>query len=519
MTSDAQKLLKIQNIVNQMIANGESTDYIDNFLAQQGETPDSIAAINRFGAEGVANVRKSNEEFERSKPMRQVKAFIESVPAGERAFSDVVVSMGEEALKDATAGLYGNKWGKEGYERRKQALKEEALRGGYYPLETTARGMSGLAGQVASPIYKAAMLIPGVGQSMLANSLIGPAAYQGIKKYTEGGDALDIAESAAGGAIAGGAGYVAGKMLNKILSKGSGALSGTGSETVDDIVDAGARDSDAFKAGRKMSDYEFSKTMAEKTAGVKKAATDAFAKGKEAISDMPINKGQLFSDYQNAYAEHVSPGGLVDEQANKVYKQAQGMIRKFEKIKKPTVADLHILKRNIGGIDAVPGSLAEQARTELYDITRNAADAATSGQYGQVMEPYAEIVNSLRGISKNPKTNPDWSAQTSAILRKMRTDFGKETFKQLLGQDTYDMILGKLTATPISSRTGMLTALGAIFSGNLPQAVAFGGLTSPRIVGDAAFWIGKNAPTLAETIGPVASAASDFVNPAKLLMP
>lgn len=513
METDAKKLLKVQDAVRQMVANGESTDYIDNFLAQQGETPDSISAINKFGADAVANVRKSREEYESGATRRNIKALAGAIPEGVRAGEDVVFSMGEEALRDLTAGLYGDKFGKEGYERRKQAVKEEARQGGYYPFETVARGLSGATGMFASPIFRLGGSI-----SPLAQALMGPAAYSGIKEFSKGGTPSDIALASAGGAAAGGIGYGIGKGIEKVLTSGAGATSGLGKDIVSDVKDAGARGSKAFKTGQKMSDAEFAQTMNNKVADIKSAATEKFVSGKNAIGNKAVDKVSLLDDYQNAYAGHVSSGGLVNEEAEKVYRTAEKMIEKFLKIKKPTVSDVDMLKRNIGNI-AADTNTALQARTELYNITKNAADLATGGEYGAVMEPFTETMNALVDMGRVSKSAPDWSAQTAGVLRKVKTEFGKETIKKMLGQDTYDMILGKLTSAPLSGKTGVITGLSALLSGNIPFAVGIGSATSPKVVGDVAYWAGKNIPTLAETLGPIAVKSSEVVNPAKLILP
>ena len=513
MEKDPQKLLKIQDAVKQMIANGESPDYIDSFLTQQGESADSIRAINQFGAEKVANARKSTEEYEKGATARYIKNLPSALAAGERAFSDVVVSMGEEALKDASAGLYGNLLGKEGYERRKDAIKEDARQGGYYPLEAVARGLSGATGLFASPIFKI-----GGGVSPLAQALMGPAAYSAIKKGTEGGSAKDIAKAGAGGAIAGGIGYGIGKGLEKFLTSGAGATSGLGSDVAYDVKDAGARGSKAFKAGQKMSDAEFARTMNKRVSDIRETASEQFVKGKNAIGNRVVDKVGLLNDYQNSYAEHVSSGGLVNEEANRVYKAAEKLIRKFDKIKNPTVSDVDMLKRNINDIVA-DSRTAIQARTELANITKDAADLATGGQYSKVMEPFTETMNVLVDLSKISKDVPDWSAQTAGVLRKAKTEFGKETIKNVLGSDVYDMILGKLVSAPITARTGMVSALGSIFSGNLATGAALGGLTSPKLVGNALYLSGKYLPSVAELIGPVATNASDTINPVDLIIP
>jgi hypothetical protein len=515
METDANKLLRVQEAVRQMIANNESPDYIDNFLAQQGESADSLRAINQFGAEKVANARKSTQEYEKGATARYIKNLPSALAAGERAFSDVVISMGEEALKDASAGLYGNLLGKEGYERRKAELKSQAQEGGYRLPETIARGLSGATGMFASPIFKVGGLVT---SSPLAQALMGPAAYSAIKKATEGGSAKDIAKAGAGGAIAGGVGYGIGKGLEKILTSGAGATSGLGSDVAYDVKDAGARGSKAFKAGKKMSDAEFARTMNKRVGDIRETASEQFVKGKNAIGNKVVDKAGLLNDYQNSYAEHVSSGGLVNEEANRVYKAAEKLIRKFDRIKNPTVSDVDMLKRNINDIVA-DSRTAIQARTELANITKDAADIATGGQYSKVMEPFTETMNALVDMGKISKDVPDWSAQTAGILRRAKTEFGKETIKNVLGSDVYDMILGKLVSAPVSARTGVVSALGSLLSGNLATGVALGGLTSPKLIGNALYLGGKYLPSVSELVGPVATTASDIINPVDFIIP
>ena len=197
---------------------------------------------------------------------------------------------------------------------------------------------------------------------------------------------------------------------------------------------------------------------------------------------------------------------------------AEKLIRKFDRIKNPTVSGVDMLKRNINDIVA-DSRTAIQARTELANITKDAADVATSGQYSKVMEPFTETMNALVDMGKISKDVPDWSAQTAGILRRAKTEFGKETIKNVLGSDVYDMILGKLVSTPVSARTGIVSALGSLLSGNLATGAALGGLTSPKLVGNALYLAGKYVPSVSELVGPVATTASDIINPVDLIIP
>ena len=130
METDAQKLLKVQNAVKQMVANGESPDYIDNFLAQQGETADSIRVMNQFGAENLANARKSVQElkdYQQSTPQKLKKA---AQVAGAGLMGGLAGTVGgvERFLDASTLGGYGwlNKKLGGAYEERQKEQQDLA---------------------------------------------------------------------------------------------------------------------------------------------------------------------------------------------------------------------------------------------------------------------------------------------------------------------------------------------------------------------------------------------------------
>lgn len=511
MTKDSAQLLKIQNAVKQMIANGEPTDYIDSFLASQGESPESLHALNTAGAERLAEVRKNAEKPAKPTVGERFRAAGGVV----KDLGDYLTSMGQEYLKDFSAGVLTPA----SYEDLKSRVKEQAAQGGTIPryTESTARGLAGAAGLMASPLFRAGKLIPGVGRSLLADSALGGALYSGVKKAGEGGTPSEIAFDTATGGVTGLAGGGVAKLGQNTLATVLGASTGLGSQTLRDITRAGERGSKTFRAGQKMSDAEFTNTIQNAAREVKSRATQQLTEGKNAIGNKPVNKKSLFAEYQNYYNRPESVYGrtfMGTNETKHVFDTAEGYIKKFGKIKNPTVNDIHRLKVNIGSIPAEGEALA--ARTELYNITKNAADAATAGGYSKVMEPYAKTMMALDDFSRAARNSQNVSQQTNAILRNMKTEFGRDSLSKILGQDNYDLILGKATQPWFTGRTGAITTGASLLSGNLPVAATMGTATSPRFIGNLAFGAGKLLPEASEIIKPLSVGASDLTDMLKL---
>lgn len=510
MTNDPQKLIKIQEAVKQMIANNESPDYIDNFLQIQGETPESMNAINTYGAERVAKAREAASNAKLS-DLEKAETRMQGLGEGIKETGEMLKSMGQEWLKDASAGLYGNAIGSESYNDLKQKVKQRAKDEGISWLESGTRGLVGLHGMMASPLFRAAKLIPGVRNSIMASAGLGNALYSGVQSASRGDSAKDVAINAAGSGLTGAA--AAGTLLlgQKALRDITGAASGVNASMQSDIADAGARKSTAFKAGRKMTDKQAMDTVQEKVSEVKNKAINELTKGKSALGSTPVDKKGLHSDYQNYYATKPAAGKdgkvwLGSDQEKRVFDQAENYINKFDKIKNPTVADVDRLRRNINAIDA-PTNEALAARSELYNITKRAADTATNGQYSQVLKPFEGVANSLDEFAKLNRGNPNASKQFTSLLRNMKTDYGSDTIKKVLGQDVYDMLLGKATAPWFSRRSGAVTTLTGLAGIPLGQwwvpAVAAAG-SSPRIVSGANYMSGSiPAGTLEEVLRPL----------------
>lgn len=508
MIKDAQELSKIQNIVNQMIANNESPDYIDNFLQMQGETPEGIRALNEIGPERLAEIRANAEKPVELSGEDKARILGQGLASGQRLES----SMAQEFLKDMSGGIYGNLIDSELYNNLKQKVKDEAKEGGYSWLESGTRGLAGFAGTMASPLFRIAKFIPGVRNSIIASAGLGNALYSGTQSATRGDNAKDIAINALGsGAVGAGA---AGTMLlgEKLLRDITGAATGLGASTVAEAKEAGKRKSTAFKTGRYMTDNEVIEKINNKVSSIKKESIDNLTKGKSKLANTPVDKDTLYSNYKDYYATKPTINNgktwLGSDQEKAVFDKAQQYINKFDKIKNPTVGDIDRLRRNINAIDAPTGE-ALAARSELYNITKGAADTATNGAYSQVLKPYEGVANTLEGFSKLNRGTPNASRQMSTLLRNMKTDYGSDTIKRVLGQETYDILLGKATSPWFGRKSGplaVLSAIGGALSGSplsLGPMAAIAAGSSPRVVGRVAYGMGAQPATIEELVRPL----------------
>lgn len=496
-STNANDLVKLQDAVRQMILDGVSKEDIDSVLAAKGETPESMRAIGQFGAEKIAEVRANSRamEEERNSLANRAKRAGQTALEGLRGSEDTVFSLAEEVAHDYSGGLYGEKYFSEGYHRRKEAEEKAAADIGKWALglEKGVRGLAGLYGQMLNPIYK----IPG-----LAGYLIAPAAYEATSEWARGGDKKDVLKGAGRGLMYGGMAYGVSKLADLLL-KGTSLASGISPKEQSDIKDAGKRGSKAFREGMTATDAQYMEKVHNKISNIDKAAREAIKTGKDKIGDIPANNKELFTDLKDVANKYVKDGAFQGSaRMQDVLDDAQKYVRNYEKIKKPTVMDLDRLKRNINSINIKGDAEAKLIRTELANVVKGAADTATGGQYSAVMAPYEKVANALADVEKVAKDNKDFSRATANILRKARSDFGRETIKNVLGDEVYDMTLGRL-ASDLYTRWGLGTALTATIYGHPLVGLGVAGVTSPRISGALSYAMGRYLPTLQESIVPM----------------
>lgn len=509
MITDAQELLKIQDAVNQMVANGESPDYIDNFLAQQGETAGSIRAMNQFGAERVAKTRQKVQQTREALPSHSLLSNMLTPEALKEAAGASVYSL-EEGLNTASAGGYGwldEKLGGDFYKKqeRYQQMLDESPRW-LRNIGRAGRLMSQVAGGLASPVYKL-KLIKGTGiVPRIANMAAQAGIYGGLNKGFEEDSLQGVPKAALQNAAAGGA---LGALLIGLpagLSKVGGISSGAGSETTTlarKAGEAGGNATEAFKAGRNASGLEIADELDDAYRAIDRQSKQAFGAGKSAIDTEAINKDALKQSFKDWKKTNFTPYGrknLATPEEQKVFNQANKLLKKFANRKDDMIlGEGHALKNAIGNISAERGSAAERVRTDLYNIVKNNLNESVP-EYAQLMKPYAEAKDTLLAVKQavgsagRDMTSVQKSNVTKRLINSLKTPTVRDAIEKVAGPDFNYKLAGYATKSWVPetsiSRLGAASALAGGLAGT-PQVLTALPFLSPRLMGNMSYGIGR----------------------------
>ena len=104
--NETERLLKLQNAVKMMIADGKTPAYIDTFLAKQNSSPEEIKTINEYGAENIAKSIQAGQQIRESLPSNSLLSNMLTPEALKEAVACGIYSL-EEALNATTARGYG----------------------------------------------------------------------------------------------------------------------------------------------------------------------------------------------------------------------------------------------------------------------------------------------------------------------------------------------------------------------------------------------------------------------------
>ena len=250
-----------------------------------------------------------------------------------------------------------------------------------------------------------------------------------------------------------------------------------------------------------------------------KAKTDANILSFDDINSA-LEKVQKF-----AYRKDNKTGRLVikNEKAAKAY---QDIVKKVDEWKQSNPADFHTasgfddLKQTIGGIIDSAGFEERQARA-LGQSVYNAVKKTIKKQaptYDKVMKQYSKLTDELREFEKAFSAGN--KSATDATLRKLQsvmrdtvnTNFGnrRKLLKQIQEQGDIDIMpalagqsLRSFTPSGIRYGINPLVGYGAYQVGGVPLLAGQAAISSPRLVGEAAYKTGQAAK----------AAASIFDNP------
>ena len=506
MENDVQKLFKVQGAVKQMIANGESPDYIDNFLRIQNETPESIRAMNQFGVENVAAARKANQEFEEKRNSLPERAKRTAKLVAGTAIGGAEGALhGLERFEDAvTLGGYGwlNKKLGGGYEERKKYMQEAADSLGLGRVNKIANLALDIGGVMRSPLFS---VLP---NPLSAETMLGTAGRGALQGGLASGlqsafknDSLEnVKRDAAWGAAIGGTVPVAIRGVGRLSSLLTGATTGKGEEAIKGAYSSGKRGSEAFRRGETMTAEDIVKKAQEGRDEIQRAAKKAISEGKQAIGKTPVDKQGLYDSLRDFAQERFMYNGtnLASKGERKVLKEAEGIINRLTKKKNIDVNTLDAVKQQIWKI--VPESSNDRAAIALRDALYGKVSEylnAASPEYASVMKPYALAMDELERIATDTAVKESGTKITSAINKLVKTAKNPETtniIQRLGGQDLADMLAGyDLRSALPESQVGRMIAAGVtgLGVGTGGSALAWLPLMSPKLMGNVAYRLGQ----------------------------
>lgn len=178
-----------------------------------------------------------------------------------------------------------------------------------------------------------------------------------------------------------------------------------------------------------------------------------------------------------------------------------------------TPEGLDALKQKIGSmIEDIPFEQkgARKAASGIYNSLKDEI-SAQAPTYSKVMKNYEDASNTIKEIERTLSLNPKASVDTS--LRKLQslmrnnvsTNYGQRVaLAKELEQSGSNQITPALAGQVLSEWTprgfqraaAMPTSFAAFSMGGLPAAIGAGAMTSPRLVGEAAYLAGKTANAL-----------------------
>lgn len=205
-------------------------------------------------------------------------------------------------------------------------------------------------------------------------------------------------------------------------------------------------------------------------------------------------------------------GKVIDKSAADTWQQIDDVVNDWEKSNPTdfhTPEGLDALKKRIGDIrDSLPyGTPARNAATNVFNVVReqivNQAPA-----YGKVMKDYNEASDTLQELEKALSLKEKASADTAlrklqSIMRNnVQTNYGRRAeLGDLLVQQGADTLypalagqaLSSLMPRSISGQGSAFSGAGAALASGHPYALAGLAATSPRIVGEGAYYLGRGA--------------------------
>lgn len=408
-------------------------------------------------------------------------------------------------------------------------IEERALQKGFAAEHPVINTVSEIAGSIANPLSRAIPTAKGtlLGSQTLAKGAMGAGTggvIGGVYGFNSGeGGFEERAKNALGaaktGAIIGGAFPIVAEGAKKLAKATLGFTTGVGADNVNQALDAGKRGSKEFLANMRGKEeaLDVVDDLRNATRQLKQKAQHEISQGKSKIADKLVDISPLKQGIQDIRAE--MKVGRIDKlssnkTASKVLENTEKMAEKLMKGKKPTVAEVDALKQGIGNLEVGTDGYARAIRTRLYNIVKGFINE-TSPEYSAIMKPYEQTMEKLslieRELSSNNKNAYTALGKLQGALRNNANSRmgARQAALSALDPQATQTIKDKIAGQAFSSivprgLTGNLTAAygaGTSFLHSPLQTAAVLASSSPRLVGNALYGIGRGISLIPEKTG------------------
>ncbi len=367
-----------------------------------------------------------------------------------------------------------------------------------------------LAGGIANPLNKVGADYIGKGATLGSKVLRGTGVGGAGGALNAIGNDGDLTTDAGVGAVVGGIFPLAGaavKGAGKVASKVLGKTTGAGDKAIEDAFKAGQKGNINFvKQMRKPDDIDevVGKAM-DKIDKMKQARNRVYDESMSVLrrDTRKLDIDPVIRDTKRLInAEGGGSEYLVDDDTARVLSKAKDTLNKFYKDKaRHNTAGFDDLKKAISNIKTAPDTNAERVKTEIANSVRTQI-MRQNPSYKSVMDDYARDSANIDTLKRT--FSLDKRANLETTLRKLQsvtrnnanTDYGYRA--QLLKKiDPNGEIYDAVSASALNSWAPRGAISGGIAGAGLvtlnPAVMA---ASSPRLVGEAAYILGKGASKL-----------------------
>lgn len=328
-----------------------------------------------------------------------------------------------------------------------------------------------------------------------------------------------------------GAGWAARKIAEPIVSNGLGTLTGTSAETVREAAKAGVNGNNTFTEHMRSPD-KFGEVVDMARTGMGQLRDERSAAYNAGMATTRANQHLL--DFNNVdaaatRAERIpfDKGRVISQEAADTLSDIRDKITEWKQNPTPNqvispdgvsspifnASDFDSLKQAIGEIrsNTKEGTRARKVADEMYNAVKDEV-LSVAPEYGHAMENYANASDQLGQLTKTFSLGE--KASTDATLRKLQsilrnnvnTNYGARAgLAEELTQRQPNLMPALAGQMMSSGAPRGLAKVASIGEGGAllalhPHALPLLALTSPRLVGEAAYAAGRAAPTALDAL-------------------